>query len=831
MKKLIFTQGDETRPKFEDLRDEATLKESIFADIYDSAFTLIKEISKSSKHIDNKHNRERNNIIAFIGERGSGKTSCLKSIYHSLNKQQGMALQSPIDGINVSFNNKLPIIDPSYFDEQSNIIEIVIAHMFKSFKDAVNRNNHNFDGDNLEIKRELVKRFQDVKDALDYTKPINPKSVSNDSIEQLSKLASGSNLHDSMEKLVGCYLDYFKSESDKSQHMLVIAIDDLDVQTNHTYQMVEQIRKYLIIDNVIILMGVKLVQLSNLIKKKFLDKNNDKNNEKEQEVNDMVARYLMKLLPLSHRLNLPSYNDMPEIELAISSFAEKDSNNEDYDSNAYIDSDGKDTQITKLKQSDEIINLYETILALIYRKTGLMFYNFYQESLIIPHNLRELLNLIAMLNNMSDGEKSKNRSIFKQYFIESWCLDRLTPKQYAFIHDLNECDAIRINQFVAEYVITEYHKYFENNHELLQCKNRPYYLVSIADVHSILNILSNSNETSIKRLVFAVKTVYSMILYSKFIEMQNENNVKFHADLLYKYLTNGKISYKSINQLSHIFDYEKMIGGNIINYDEYNTIESSIYYQIYNYWHEKLKTRKQKVDYVIYNSEQHGPCDDFNNFELCLLSTYQYTFAHTSTRYYNSFPIYEYSNSGKVKLNYATILYNITRYFNLYKMYEHIHRLIIDYGNKEKELTVQIQKAKHDKTSENIKREKERELYIKKIQEIENLELVKFFKLIKAFGKNSIIYKLVADNNSRQNYMKAAIVSIEILDLLNDYMNRKDINTANPNAMRDIVKKISDFKYYVYRTNIQTLIVNDKKLSRIVAEYNERGVDIKNVIL
>ena len=109
MKKLIFTQGDETRPKFEDLRDEATLKESIFADIYDSAFTLIKEISKSSKHIDNKHNRERNNIIAFIGERGSGKTSCLKSIYHSLNKQQGMALPSPIDGINVSFNNKLPI--------------------------------------------------------------------------------------------------------------------------------------------------------------------------------------------------------------------------------------------------------------------------------------------------------------------------------------------------------------------------------------------------------------------------------------------------------------------------------------------------------------------------------------------------------------------------------------------------------------------------------------------------------------------------------------------------------------------------------------------------
>ena len=71
MKKLLFTKGDETRPKLENLRDEEILKSSIFADIYDSAFSLIKEISESTKEQNNKNNRERNNIIAFIGERGS----------------------------------------------------------------------------------------------------------------------------------------------------------------------------------------------------------------------------------------------------------------------------------------------------------------------------------------------------------------------------------------------------------------------------------------------------------------------------------------------------------------------------------------------------------------------------------------------------------------------------------------------------------------------------------------------------------------------------------------------------------------------------------------
>ena len=374
MKKIIFKKGDETRAKFENLRDEEILNDSIFSDIYDSAFSLIAEISKQdnsekskqydsekSKQYDSEkseHNRERNNIIAFIGERGSGKTSCLKSVYRSLNKQNGNvnSLPTKIRNIQVSFNNQLPIIDPSYLDEQSNIIEIVIAHMFQSFKEAVNNSKYSFEGDNLEKKRELVKKFQEVKDALDCTKPKKYNYASNDSIEELSKLASGSNLRKKMAELVNGYLEYFKSNDDKGPQMLVIAIDDLDVQTNHTYQMVEQIRKYLIIENVVILLGVKLIQLSDLIKKKYVEDFKDKNNGLvlNDQIDDMVARYLIKLLPLSHRLNLPSYNEIPDIELEIV-LTDKSEN-------------GKNNNY-------KYINLQENVLSLIYIKTGLTFYN------------------------------------------------------------------------------------------------------------------------------------------------------------------------------------------------------------------------------------------------------------------------------------------------------------------------------------------------------------------------------------------------------------------------------------------------------------------------
>ena len=123
---------------------------------------------------------------------------------------------------------------------------------------------------------------------------------------------------------------------------------------------------------------------------------------------------------------------MPEVELVLVSSSETDNNDSTNIGDLKVgDQSQRSTQI------EEIINLHETILALIYKKTGVMFYNIGQASLIVPHNLRELLNMIAMLNNMSDNEKSKNRVAFKQYFIESWCLDRLNPGQLSFIKALN----------------------------------------------------------------------------------------------------------------------------------------------------------------------------------------------------------------------------------------------------------------------------------------------------------------------------------------------------------------------------------------------------------
>lgn len=775
-KKLVFTKGDETRPKIENLNNPEVLNTSIFSDIYSRAFDLIYGIATQQIDVNNDQNRERNNIVAFIGERGSGKTSCLKSVYKALSEH------TFVSGIKekILFNTSLPTIDPSYLDEQSNILEIVIAHLFKIFKQQVNTNVQTLGEDRLEKKRQLVKRFQEVKDALDC---LNSKRIENkyhnDSIEELSKLAAGSNLREKMEKLVDCFLKYCSDGDDASKRILVISIDDLDVQTNHTYKMVEQIRKYLIVDKVVILIGVKLVQLSDLIKKKFSeDFNSDAG--KDAQIDDMVARYLMKLLPLSHRLILPSYSEIPDIELILQ---------------------GETTY-------DKELSIRDRVLKLIYDKTHMMFYNIYaQDSLIVPYNLREFLNLLSLLDglpslhSLPDDErevkKKINRNIFRQYFVESWSLDKLTPKQTVFIEELTNCDATLINKYIIDYFYREYEAYLEEkkfrfDRAILQIQNKSYN-VSIGDVFYVLSLISNINDVVTKRLIFAVKTVYSMLLHDKFNEMITYESLKEHSELLYNYQNHTR-SYKAMNKLNHIFDYEAMIGDVILNIDYdrrpeyaplYMTVTTtSILHEIYD-----SILFKYKNDIIDIEEDK----DMFNLFEFFLLSTSYYAFPYhaRSSRmsHHNSFPITKYPDDSTITINFISILPNITKFYNLYRKYVYL------------ELTQQEASTNNDFNS-----------------------FKDFFNLIHYFNKYSLIYKLISTkevvNPKEKEHFKdkvverTAIYNIEHIEILEDYIGNihkyrltpnsnseevvvnEDIDNRNFENILSMLDKLSNFCYY-----------------------------------
>ena len=76
-KTTIFYVGEETKPVVENLK---RLKESIFSYHIDKSIHLIDEHLSVDPKEANDAQDYVNNIIAFVGERGAGKTSCMCSV-------------------------------------------------------------------------------------------------------------------------------------------------------------------------------------------------------------------------------------------------------------------------------------------------------------------------------------------------------------------------------------------------------------------------------------------------------------------------------------------------------------------------------------------------------------------------------------------------------------------------------------------------------------------------------------------------------------------------------------------------------------------------------
>ena len=106
-----FYQGDENRVVEETRYDG----DSIFLNQYERAIDIIKDLwyyGGEAKYLTTP------NIVAFCGERGEGKTSCMMS----LTKQLPHSFDDETFEI-------LDPIDPSFFDEQHNILELVLGQM------------------------------------------------------------------------------------------------------------------------------------------------------------------------------------------------------------------------------------------------------------------------------------------------------------------------------------------------------------------------------------------------------------------------------------------------------------------------------------------------------------------------------------------------------------------------------------------------------------------------------------------------------------------------------------------------------------------------------
>lgn len=454
-----------------------------------------------------------NNIIAFLGERGSGKTSCLYSIKKIFSNPQ----KHSATNIYSSATEFLPIIDPSFFDEHHNILELFIGQLYHTYNEELLSKWEYYSNSERQDLRNLNGWFSKVRQSILFLS--NKKLELPEEQEGLSALSEGVNLSSYLSKLVQAFLKCKKKE------FLVISIDDIDLNISETYKMMEEIRKYLVIPNVVILMAAKLKQLKNNIVlnltkyyQPIIGSVMDK-----QGIQQMADRYLDKFIPLERRIFMPTLNDYSSAELDII--------------------DNKETEVSNENHFESV---EFALLSLIYKKCGYLFYNYEETpSLIVPENLRELRSLVTTLYEMKDRhigkeEHIKNKNAFKNYFHTQW-IQHLPGDQQNIVNNiLKEKDLTKINKTVvsllheyADSLRSQSGNYNIDNAEsgnlnqirLKEIVNPANYSenVSLGDVMIVLNDLKNlAGSSRINHLIFFVNTFYSMLLYELYDKMTEE---------------------------------------------------------------------------------------------------------------------------------------------------------------------------------------------------------------------------------------------------------------------------------------------------------------------
>ena len=197
--RIEFNLDIENRPLKEDI-SKNSIGLSAFREQYKNALSAIDQyLAIARKDAHDRDLDSQNNIFLFVGDRGSGKTSCMLSIGELLLKEKSRREEFKDDYPDISDLDfyTIDLIDPSYFDSHHNIISLFLAKLYAKYKSKVN--NDEKINENLKISF-----LNALTTAQNHAKMLLEKSDSLDMnvIEQLENLSAAVDLKDDLKKLV-----------------------------------------------------------------------------------------------------------------------------------------------------------------------------------------------------------------------------------------------------------------------------------------------------------------------------------------------------------------------------------------------------------------------------------------------------------------------------------------------------------------------------------------------------------------------------------------------------------------------------------------------------
>ena len=365
-----------------DVTIETDFQQSIFLDMYRGAARNVDAIIKRNKELDDRRaggscgsvypDESINTAIAFVGGRGTGKSSAMQSFsnYLQTGPKKDDRIWQQDDKTEIPKFIALPTIDSSQISEHETVIGRMSAAMLAEFR-----------------KKQKDLSLEKRQEFLSYAKEVNELAVWLQTGEWFKcgdKLLTNTericNMKSSVRKLVDSYLNIVCKGT-----YLIITIDDLDMGIQSAYAIMEEIRQYLSIPRVVVLVSIDETLLDAVVRTSINESMKVSHPDEDHKVlvKDLSYRYLEKLFPVNRRHHTPRLTSKQLCE---------------WNSKGFVDGDP-----LKKELDGKSLTVRDAILHLIWRKTMLIpVCNRDGDHLLIPRNLRSLCHMVVLLRSMPD---------------------------------------------------------------------------------------------------------------------------------------------------------------------------------------------------------------------------------------------------------------------------------------------------------------------------------------------------------------------------------------------------------------------------------------------
>lgn len=445
-----------------------------FYPVYKKSALLLKEICNNNMNLSCNDGSVSNNIIMYCAERGGGKSSSMRSFANILNNFEDERDKTGFPELFESKMNDfrfsvLNVLDPTAICRKELFMRVILSRMFAAYESKLEAGENGSRYQDDKARHLLVSKFTDCYRLLDVIYQKGGEFSCEDDIEELTNLGDSCKLREKFGELVQQYLQILLGENTRKKDFLVIQIDDADLNPNMAFNIIEDIRKYCLVPNVVILMAVHMDQMRQVLNQHFVEDfekllnfSSSAGDENDiiriSDCQKMAARYIDKVMPAGHQIHLP---DIDEYIRNRSSKLTIEYYNEDNENILnYTNSDGQ-----------RLTDYQEILLRLIYERTGipLVKANGYLHN-ILPKTMRGLSHFLSffyplgslkpdfniakidtLLNYQNQSgtnpdeikeareqleTRRKNLDAFEQYFLKNWCPVRLTHEKRTAINDI-----------------------------------------------------------------------------------------------------------------------------------------------------------------------------------------------------------------------------------------------------------------------------------------------------------------------------------------------------------------------------------------------------------